>query len=72
MSNITMRNITRTITNRLPYVEVSRGGYGRFRGISFAVGIRCVFHAEAHVYKREFSRYGIRQLFGGYTNFVSM
>ena len=72
MSNIIKRNIIRTITNRLPYVEVSRGGYGRFRGVSFAVGIRRVFHAEAHVYKREFSRYGIRRLFGGYTNFVNM
>ena len=72
MRKITMRNTVRTIRNRLPYVEVSRGGYGRFRGVSFAVGIRRVFRAEIHVYRREFSRYGIRRLFGGYTNFEKM
>ena len=68
-----MRNsIIRNIKNRLPYVEVSRGGYGRFRGVSFATGMPRVFRAEVHIYKREFDRYRFRRLFGGYTNFVKL
>ena len=72
MREFTMSNTIRTIRDRLPYIEVSRGGYGRFRGVSFAFGIRRVFHAEAHVYRREFSHHGFRGIFGGYTNFVKM
>lgn len=67
-----MRNTVRTIRNRMPYIEVSLGGYGRFRGVSFAFGVRRVLRAEAHIYKREFNCYGIRRLFGGYTHFVKM
>jgi len=72
MRNITMRNALRTIRSRIPYIEVSRGGYGRFRGVSFAFGVCRVFHAEAHIYRREFHRYGLSRLFGGYTNFVKL
>lgn len=72
MTNRTVKNTIRTVRNRIPYIEVSRGGYGRFRGVSFALGMRCVVRAEAHIYRREFSQYGFRGLFGGYTNFVKM
>ena len=72
MRKITISNTARTIRKRLPYVEVSCGGYGRFRGVSVEAGMRRVFRAEVHIYKRELDRYGFRQLFGGYTNFVKM
>ncbi len=50
---------------RLPYLEVNRGGYGRFRGVEIAVGRRGIFRGELHLYWRDI---GI----GGYTNFVRM
>ncbi len=50
---------------RLPYLEVSRGGYGRFRGVEIAVGRRGIFRGELHLYRRDL---GI----GGYANFVRM
>ncbi len=51
--------------NRLPYLEVNRGGYGRFRGVEIAVGRKSIFRGELHLYRRDI---GI----GGYTNFVRM
>ena len=51
--------------NRLPYLEVNRGGYGGFRGVEIAVGKRGIFRGELHLYKRDI---GI----GWYTNFVRM
>ena len=68
----TLKNALRTISNSLPYVEVSRGGYGRFRGVSLACGVHRSVRAEIHIYKREFNRYGLRGLFGGYTNVVKL
>ncbi|MCY4580713.1 MAG: hypothetical protein OXD31_16930 [Chloroflexi bacterium] len=72
MRRNTLKNATRTISNGLPYVEVSRGGYGRFRGVSLACGVRRSLRAEVHIYRREFNRYGLRRLFGGYTNVVKL
>ena len=40
------------IRRRLPYIEVNRGGYGRFRGIEVAVGRRSVFRCEMHLYRK--------------------
>ena len=68
----TLKNALRTISNGLPYVEVSRGGYGRFRGVSLACGVHRRVRAEVHIYRREFNRYGLRGLFGGYTNVVKL
>ena len=53
------------IRKRLPYVEVNRGKYRRFKGIEVAVGKRLMFRFEIHLYKRGM---GV----GGYTNFVRM
>ncbi len=72
MRRNTLKNALRTISNGLPYIEVSRGGYGRFRGVSLACGVHRSVRAEVHIYKREFNRYGLRGLFGGYTNVVKL
>lgn len=53
------------VTRRLPYIEVNKGGYGRFRGVEIAIGKLNAFRCEVHIYKRESG-------FGGYANVVRM
>ena len=50
------------------YIEVNKGGYGRFRGVEIAVGKRSVFRFELHIYKRDSGFGG----FGGYSNFARL
>ncbi len=47
------------------YIEVNKGGYGRFRGVEFVVGKRHMFRFELHIYKRDSG-------FGGYRNFARL
>ena len=47
------------------YIEINKGGYGRFRGVEIAVGKRSVFRLELHIYKRDSG-------FGGYSNFARL
>ena len=54
------------------YMSVSRGRYGRFGGFSISVGVRSLVCAELHLYRREFERYGVSRMIGGYTNFIRM
>ena len=51
------------------YVRSTRTTFGSFPGMTISVGSLGNFHAEVNIYKRDYARYGMRHLLGGYSYF---